>query len=644
MDDYTTSQIAPSGDFGGNASFNCSNPFLSPSELDLFCGGSTAGLSNPNIYILRRNAEGGNRLNSLEHMDFREVLGLKGKIDDVWSYDLSYNYSLVNLNSDVLNYFSYTKLNNALNVTGTAAHPVCISGAPGCVPYNLFQPGGVTQAALNYLYTPGIQVGRIFQHDAILNLTGDLGRYGIQVPGAASGLAVNLGAEYREAKSSTLPDEELQTGDLAGTGGPTEPVTGELVAREGFIEARLPIMEDRPGVHLVDAETGYRYSDYSLGFKTNTYKFGVDYSPVQDVRLRGSFQRASRAPNVVELFTPSSVGLDGTYAADPCSGAAPSFSLAQCEKTGVTAAQYGHIAANPAGQYNGLLGGNTGLKPETAITKSIGIGFTPSILPNFRAQIDYYDINIQNVIQQIGGANILTQCANSGVLCNLINRGPNGTLWTTNAGFLVDTLLNVGDLDERGIDADIAYSYDFGAFGKVHANLVGTWIDKYENTPIALSPGTAYNCAGYYGPSCSSPTSGAGTPVFKWRHRFITTWQTPWSGLDLSLTWRYYSAVQLESLSGNPNLTAGAGNTIANGGISNTDAYLSSYSYFDLTAAVKLADKLTVRLGCNNVLDKNPPLIGTADASSPPTFNGNTYPGVYDALGRYVFAEVTAQF
>jgi iron complex outermembrane recepter protein len=173
---------------------------------------------------------------------------------------------------------------------------------------------------------------------------------------------------------------------------------------------------------------------------------------------------------------------------------------------------------------------------------------------------------------------------------------------------------------------------------------VGTWIDKYENTPIALSPGTAYNCAGYYGPSCSSPTSGAGTPVFKWRHRFVTTWQTPWSGLDVSLTWRYYSAVQLESLSGNPNLTAGAGNTIANGGISNTDAYLSSYSYFDLTAAVKLADKLTLRLGCNNVLDKNPPLIGSANASAPPTFNGNTYPGVYDALGRYLFAEVTAQF
>lgn len=644
MDDYTVGQIAPSGDFATNGAFNCSNPFLSAQELALFCGGSKVGTTaGDGIYILRRNVEGGNRLNTIEHMDFHEVIGLKGKIDDVWSYDMSYNYSLVDLNSDILNYFSSTKLTNALNVTGTAANPSCIIGPP-CVPYNIFQPGMVTQAALNYLYAPGLTVGRIYQHDAQINFTGDLGKYGVQVPGANSGLAVNFGAEYRDAKGSTLPDEETQSGDLSGTGGPVPPVAGGLVAREGFVEARLPIMEDHPGVQLLDAETGYRYSSYSLGFKTNTYKFGVDWAPVQDVRFRGSFSRASRAPNIVELFAPASVGLDGTYAADPCAGATPTFSLAQCERTGVTPAEYGHIAGNPAGQYNGLLGGNTALRPETAITKSFGVGFTPSFLPNFRAQIDYYDINIQNIIQSIGGANILNQCANNGLLCNLINRGPSGTLWASTAGFITDTLLNVGDLDARGIDADIAYSYDFGAFGKLHANLVGTWVDKYQNTPIALSPGTGYNCAGLYGPTCSSFLSGAGTPVFKWRHRFVTTWETPWSGLDLSLAWRYYSAVQLEKLSGNPNLSAGAGNTVASGGISNTDAYLSSYSYFDLTAAIKLADKLTLRLGCNNILDKNPPIIGSTDASDPPTFNGNTYPGVYDSLGRYLFAEVTAQF
>jgi iron complex outermembrane receptor protein len=643
MDDYTLAQIAPSGDFATNGVFNCSNPFLSASELGLLCGGSTAGTTNPNILILRRDVEGGNRQNSLEHMDFHQVIGIKGKIDDVWNYDATYNYSLVDLNSDNYNYFSSTKLTNALNVTGTSpATAACVIGPP-CVPYNMFQPGGVTQAALNYLYAPGVEVGRISQTDVIVDLTGDLGKYGAQSPMANAGLQVNFGGEYRDARTSTLPDEETQTGDLSGTGGPVPPVAGGLIAREGFVEARMPIAEDKPGAQLLDAETGYRYSSYSLGFKTNTYKFGVDWAPVQDVRFRGTFARAVRAPNVVELYGPASVGLDGTYTSDPCSGCTPQFSAAQCAKTGVTAGEYGKIAANPAGQYNGLLGGNTALKPETAITKSVGVGFTPSFFPNFRAQIDWYDINVENVIQSIGGNNILNQCALSGLLCNLINRGPNGTLWTVPAGFITDTLVNVGDLDEQGIDLDMSYSYDLGAFGKLHSGIQGTWIDKYQNTPIALNPSTGYNCAGLQGPVCSSPTSGAGTPVFKWRHRFTTTWETPWAGLDMTVAWRYFSAVSLESLSGNPNLSAAPG-TIANGGISNTDAHFPTYSYFDLTASVKVMDKVTVRLGCNNVLDKAPPLVGTTNIAAPPTGNNNTYPGVYDSLGRYIFAEVTAQF
>ena len=645
MDDRTSAQIAGSGDFGANVGvFNCSNPFITPSELQVLCGGSTAGTTNPNVLIQRRNVEGGGRVESIEHMDIHEVLGVKGKIDDAWSYDASFNWSLVNLNSDALNYFSNSKLTNALNVTGTAANPVCASGPP-CVPYNLFVPGGVTQAALNYLYTPGIEVGRVEQKDVIVNFTGDLGQYGLKLPTANSGLKINLGGEYRDQTLSLLPDEENQSGDLAGSGGPTPPVGGGIIAREGFIEANLPILEDMPGAHRLDTDAGYRYSSYSEGFKTNTFNLGLEWSPIQDVRLRGSFARAVRAPNIVELFGTAAVGLDGSYTADPCSGTTPTFTAAQCAKTGVTAAQYGHIVANPAGQYNGLLGGNTALQPETALTKSFGVGYQPAFLPNFRVQIDYYDINVENVIQQIGGSNILNQCANSGVLCNLINRAPStGTLWATTNGFIDDTLVNVGDLKERGVDLDMSYSYDFGAFGKLHAGIVGTYISDYEVTPIALSPSTGYNCAGLMGPVCSSPTAGAGTPIFKWRHRFTTTWETPWSGLDITMAWRYYSAVTLESLNGNPNLSAGAGNTVASGAVSNTDARFPTYSYFDLTAAVKVADKLTVRLGVNNVLDKAPPLVGTTNIANPPTGNGNTYPGVYDSLGRFLFAEVTAQF
>jgi iron complex outermembrane recepter protein len=355
-----------------------------------------------------------------------------------------------------------------------------------------------------------------------------------------------------------------------------------------------------------------------------------------------------RAPNVVELFLPAAVGLDGTYGTDPCAGTAPAFSRAQCARTGVIVStnpavnQYGNIPLNPAGQYNGLLGGNPDLGPETALTSSFGIQLQPSILPNFRANIDYYDIHIENVIEPIGGTIILDACATQGLFCNLIHRNSSGSLWENETGFITDLPLNVGALRERGIDVDMSYGYDFGGFGKLHAQLNGTYIDEYLVTANQYVPGTTYNCAGLYGSTCSG-TANAETPVFHWRHRFTTTWETPWSGLDLTLTWRYYSAVKLEELSANPNLAAPSGGTIANGGISNTDAYLSSYSYFDLSAAVKVAEKVTLRLGCNNVLDKPPPIIG--DTNLPlPVGNGNTFPGVYDALGRFLYAEVTAQF
>ncbi|HEY6483445.1 MAG TPA: TonB-dependent receptor, partial [Steroidobacteraceae bacterium] len=397
MDDRQVLQIAPSGAFFGNPyTVNCANPFLSSSELTAWCGGSTAG-NTTGLYIGRRNVEGGDRQDSVEHTDWREVLGVKGSINDAWTYDASFQYGIVNLTDTYLNDVSTTKINYAFDVVpGAGGVPTCaVAGASsglglGCVPWNIFTPGQVTQAATGYIDTPGLQNGQITNTIVNANLTGDLGHYGVQLPSASSGLKVNIGAEYRDVYSQNIPDAEFADGDLSGQGGAKPGVAGGIISREGFFEARMPFIEDAPFTKALDAEIGYRYSDYSLGFKTNTYKFGIDWAPIQDVRFRGTFQRAVRAPNVVELFSPQSVTLDGNT--DPCSGPTPAFSPAACAKTGVTAAEYGHILPNTAAQYNGLTGGNPDLKPETALTSSFGIQFTPSFLPDFRANFDYYDI------------------------------------------------------------------------------------------------------------------------------------------------------------------------------------------------------------------------------------------------------------
>ena len=650
-DDRTVAQIAPSGAFFGNPyTVNCANPFLSSAELTAWCNGSTTGSTN-GLYIGRRNIEGGARQDDIEHTDWHEVIGVKGKLDDVWDYDTSFEYGIVNLSDTYYNDVSSTKINYALDVVDVNGTPECAvvaaglatSGlAKGCVPWNIFAPGQASAAAAAYIDTPGVIRGQITQTDVVANFTGDLGKYGIQLPTATSGLKVNVGGEYRDVKSYTIPDEEFQSGDLAGQGGATTPVRGGIISKEGFMEARMPLLENMPGAQELNFETGYRYSSYNLGFNTNTFKLGLDWAPIQDIRLRGTFQRAVRAPNIVELFSVAQVGLDGNT--DPCAGTNPTYTLAQCERTGVTAAQYGHILANSSNQYNGLTGGNTNLRPETALTSSFGIQFTPSFIPNFRANIDYYDIKIEDVIETIGADTILKDCLTSDLFCGDIHRNPaSGSLWIGNSGYVIDALANVGQLEEKGLDLELAYSLSLASMGKLHFGFVGTYINKYEVTPVGNLGSTAYNCAGLYGVSCSSTTSGAGTPVFRWRDTFRTTWSTPWSGIDVSVAWRYFSPVTLETLSTQANLAAASGATVANGGISNTDAHISAYNYFDLTASAQIAEHVTVRLGCNNVFDKAPPVIGTTDLPST-SANGNTFPQVYDSLGRYLFAEITAQF
>ena len=647
MDDKSLAQIAASGAFFANFAVNCANPFLSNQELAAWCGGSTAG-ETTNLFIGRRNVEGGGRIDDLEHTDWRVVIGVKGKIVDGWDYDASWQHGIVNLNETQENFFSTKKIDNALNVVQTATGPQCIVAVngtdPKCVPYNIFSLGQVTPAALAYLQVPGIQTGNITSTMVDVNVTGDLGKYGVQLPTAGSGLKVNIGAEWRDITEVTTPDAEFQTGDLAGIGGDILPTAGGIISREVFVEGRMPLVEDHFLAESLAVEAGYRYSDYNLGFKTNTYKFGVEYSPIRDVRLRASFQRAVRAPNVTELFTPQSVILDGNT--DPCAGtaaqlAAKGITVAQCVAAGVPAAAFGTVIPNNANQYQGKLGGNPALQPETALTSSFGIGWTPSFVPGLRLQIDYFDIKIENVITTIGGSAIVTQCVQSGQFCDLIHRDANNSLWLSQDGFVNDPLLNIGQFETRGIDLDLSYGFDVGPAGKIRTNLVGTYVDRYIVTPQASNPSTAFNCAGLFGDICSSAAATA-NPIFRWRHTLRTTWSTPWQGLDFTASWRYFSAMKLDALSPQANLSQ-APATVANGGIASTDAAIKAFNYLDLSAAVKIMDRMTFRVGVNNVFDKDPPIIGGSNLPGV-VGNGNTFPQVYDSLGRFIFGQLTVQF
>ncbi len=639
MNDRSVSQIAPSGTFNAVFNLSCQNPYLSQAMLNQWCGG-TSNDRPLELLIGRRNVEGGGRQSDMEHTSFRAVIGSRGKIDENWSYDVYAQTGITQLAETYEHDLSLARLGNALDaVAGPNGTVVCRNGDPMCVPYNPFQQGGVTAAALNYIQIPLLLRGEVDQYIVSGNVTGDLTKYGMKLPTAADGAKVNLGVEWRQLKSQTDPDAAYQAGDAAGQGSPTKPVGGEIVSREAFLEARVPLIDDKPFAKSLAFDTGYRYSDYSLGFRTSTYKFGLEWAPSSDIRFRSSFARAVRAPNIGELFSAVIVGLDG--ATDPCAGTNPQFTVAQCQKTGVDPSLYGTIDSNPAAQYNGQVGGNPNLKPETATTKSFGVGLTPSFVPNLRVQVDYYDIDIKNVIATVGADTILQLCGKSGQYCDRIHRDVNGSLWLSNNGYVIDTLANTGALRETGLDFDVSYSFNLGKYGKLRASYIATSLSKFETTPVAAQPETAYDCVGYFGSKC-------GTPNPKFRSTAHLTWATPWQGLDVTLGWRHWDSVTLDSLSPNATLRSplaiGLSNAdaLSQGLVSSTDARLGAREYIDLSASMDIGKGLSLRVGANNLLDKSPPIFGSSNCAS--GCNGNTFASVYDTLGRYVFATISAQF
>ena len=223
MDDRTQAVVAPSGLFRAGYPFtadnnyliNCSNPLLSAQQRSLICTpAQIAGdLASPgskgnsaDVEIGRRNIEGGGRTSIYEHQNFRVVVGTTGDVIDGWTYDLYGSYYYVNTFQANDNYLSYANAGNALQVTTNAkGQPVCISGST-CVPWNIFKTGGVTQAALNYLETPGTAVGNNTEQIEHIDVTGDLSKYGIKSPLAIDGVAINAGGEHRMDSVTFSPD------------------------------------------------------------------------------------------------------------------------------------------------------------------------------------------------------------------------------------------------------------------------------------------------------------------------------------------------------------------------------------------------------------------------------------------------------
>lgn len=667
MKDRSSWQIGPSGDFRDTDTINCDNSLLSDQQRLLICregnfvgqtpvldanGNLVETIGEPTpivdpvtgatysrawLLISRRNIEGGSIEDVLQHKSIRLLGGFRGDLGRGVSYDASYLYGRVSLDRQYRNNLSISRLGKALDVVSdpSTGQPMCRSvliarelgsSAPGadsnCIPWDVFATGQVTPQAVAYLSIPPFMRGWFKQKIGNVNATVELQRLGIGSPWSDEGSVINVGAEIRKDSVEFDPDEFSQAGDIAGFGEQVSAINGSVDTKEVFAEARIPLLTDKLLQRLA-FEVGYRKSWYKNSKSTSsteTYKLALDLTAVSGLRFRASQQGANRTPNVQELFAPAEPDF---LSQDPCAGFTPSASAAQCALTGVTPEQYGKITKTSGSlfNYNAITGGNEDLRPEIATTRTIGMVLQPRFLRGFNATIDWWDIELKGAISRIGAQAVVDNCIASGnpVFCSRIHRDPNGSLWL-GGGYVDNRQANLGSFKIRGIDGGANYSLSLDRLGSANVEFAGSYVLRWLVDNGGLS--TPYNCAGLFGEPCGMQP--------RWKHKARATWDAP-SKISLSLQWRHIGKVELAALDPGINLTDE---------VSPANTVLRAQDYFDVATVIRVRPDFDLRLGVNNVLDRQPPLVVSNTAAGGGPYNANTYPTWYDPLGRYIFVSV----
>jgi len=538
------------------------------------------------VYIGKRNVEGGPRASVMTNASFRVVLGARGEAAG-WDYDVNYQKNSVDSSVTYINDFFAPRIGEAL-VDNT---------------YSVFTYNGVTSEQANMLTGVAMLRADLSTEIFFAQASRDTG---ISLPTTDSNIQVAMGVERRDMSYDRDSDTVFEEGMLLGQGGATKSIAGSYSVTDVFFEAAIPVLEN------LDAELGFRASDYSTSGNHNTYKFGFTYAPSDMVTIRTGYNRTIRSPNITTMFAPQNQGL--WAGSDPCAGETPDYTAAQCALTGVTAGQYGSIVASPASQYNALYGGNTEVGPEVADTISFGIVANP--IEDLTVSIDWWSVQLEDAIGSVSAATSLKECAenNNAALCALINRGNAGTLWLGTSGYISSTTTNLGEVNFAGVDLIATYGMEVGG-GDLALRLNGSRSLERETLVLPGVETTRVDCNGIANDAqCTYPN-------MDWRHSLSATYsKDDWT---VGAAWRYFGSVDYQ----------GSNDVLA------SDGALDAVSYVDLNGSYTLSENITFSGGARNLLDKEPPMVG---GGLNPT-NANSY-GNYDVLGRYVYADVTFSF
>ncbi|HEY7753567.1 MAG TPA: TonB-dependent receptor [Steroidobacteraceae bacterium] len=540
---------------------------------------------------------------------FRSVLALDGEFggagrDFYWSLSGSY----ARTGGAVRSWGIWqTRFNNAINARPGPTGPACginvdadpSNDDPDCVAINPFGVGNVTQAMRDYV---NIELGQDFentQYDWLATLGGTL----FTLPGGDA--KFSLAYEHRSERSVFIPTDAAQLG-LGRGAVATPPQSGRYNTHEYSLEVAVPLVGGDlavPGVRGLELTGAFRTVDNSIAGTEEVWNAGLRWSIVDDLALRVSRSRNFRAPNLAQLFSPVTSGLEA-IAQDPCDvdrinlGPDPAVRRANCEALFAANPGYGPLATfqDPAENFPIAVitrGGNPDLRNELSDTWTYGVVLQPRFAPGLSIVADRVEVDLEDGLSFFTPQNFLATCFDSSPqpadICAVTTRDAVGTVIASSA-----VTFNAGSIKFRGETYNIAWQGALGG-GNLGLNLEATHVALLETSVTGVD---------------LTRTDGSAAQP-DWRARFDARWDRgPWR-LAYALNWLPGTKVLRES-------------TIEN----NPDPRLSANYRHSVSAQYQISEQFSVRAGVENLTDEQP-----------------SYPTLYygDILGRQYYLAVTVR-
>ncbi len=563
------------------------NPFGVTLESGFNLNGTPNGNAPNYAFIGRRVVEGGPRRYNQTVDTWYGTATLDGKFglfDHDWFWDVNGLYGKNKADQTVFGNINAANLAQALGPD---------AGCTGsCVPFNIFGgAGSITPAMLDFVGFEQNDSSKQKLWSVSANVTGGL----LDLPGGTLGLAV--GVEHRDYSGSFDPDPLVAAG--LGSDIPAQPTSGGYNVDEIYAELNAPILAHQPFADLLELNGAVRYSDYSRSGSTTTFKGGVNWKPIPDLRLRASYSEGFRAPTIGELFgTPTRFDQE---LADPCSADQnPTGTVAaNCATLGVPV---GYQQNNP--QLSVVTSGNEDLDAESSKGWNVGAVYSPTFLPRFSIEANYYNIKIKNAIFSDAGDK-LARCVATldAIACAAVSRTASGQI-----AQISGVLDNVNGINSDGLDLNLSYRTDELSFGRFGFTFNNTFLFNYDII-VPTADGTSKI-------SREGTEQGSPDQAFpEWKAIGIVDWD--WHSFGASFTGRHIKEVT-ESQNGNK---------------------LNDRTYFDLQLrwqSPDFADHFGFAIGVNNMFDKDPPGCISCGLN-------NYDPGTYDVPGRYLYARATVK-